>query len=86
MDKGHCGLPAEDPTKLAEALLGVPASLIKTVPSRTGQQAPRRGNLELEAEEVVADALEGGVVTRGPLERLSRKPSRPLVGLAPIPR
>ena len=56
MDEGHCGLPAEDQTKLSEALLSGLASLTETVPA-----------LELKAEEVVADALEGSSAAEGPL-------------------
>ena len=48
MDDGHCGLPADELATQAEALIEVPADLIETALA-----------LELEAGDVVADALDG---------------------------
>src|SRR5919202_275209 len=48
MDEGHCGLPVDDLTALAEELLGVPAPLIETALVE-----------ELDAGELVADTVEG---------------------------
>jgi exodeoxyribonuclease V alpha subunit len=48
MDEGHCGLPAEELATQTETLIEVPADLIETALA-----------LELEAGDVVADALDG---------------------------
>ena len=48
MDDGHCGLPAEELASQTETLIEVPAALIETALA-----------LELEAGDVVADALDG---------------------------
>ena len=48
MDDGHCGLPAEELASQTETLIEVPADLIETALA-----------LELEAGDVVADALDG---------------------------